>query len=233
MNRSISITQPTYLPWTGYFDLIFKSEYFVFLDDVQLEKQSWQTRNRLRSASGDIIWLSIPVQKAPLSTIIKDIQIAPNPSGWRSKHQKSVYSCLSRAQYFSEIQELIDQVFSLSYTSLSEHNIAIIKLISSYLGIEKNFCLASSLGIVGDREDRLLSICKYFGATTYYSNKGSSTYLQSFESSFRSNGISLIFQEWPHPIYGQGKLPFFSHLSILDALAHMGKSQLLSYYNEH
>jgi len=233
MTNTVSISQPTYLPWTGYFDLILKSDYFIFLDDVQLEKQSWQTRNRLRTISGDILWLSVPVRKSPLSSLIKDIEIAPNPPGWRRKQMKSVNACLSRASFFNEIHELVESIFSQPFTSLCDNNIAIIKLICSHLGIKTNFYLSSSLGISGSREDRLLSICKHFGASTYYSNKGSSAYLSPFHSQFTTSGISLKFQEWPHPIYSQGKLDFFSHLSILDALAYMGKSQLLSFMNSH
>ena len=36
------ITQPTFIPWLGYFDLIDQSETTVFLDDVKFSKQSWQ-----------------------------------------------------------------------------------------------------------------------------------------------------------------------------------------------
>ncbi len=43
------INQPTYLPWAGYFDLIDQSSVFVFLDDVQFDRQSWQQRNRIIS----------------------------------------------------------------------------------------------------------------------------------------------------------------------------------------
>ena len=42
-----AIMQPTYLPWSGYFDLASQSDVFIFLDDVQFERRSWQTRNRI------------------------------------------------------------------------------------------------------------------------------------------------------------------------------------------
>ena len=41
----IVITQPTYLPWSGYFDLIDRSKTFIFLDDVQFNTRSWQQKN--------------------------------------------------------------------------------------------------------------------------------------------------------------------------------------------
>ena len=39
--------QPHFFPWPGYFNLISKVEKFVFLDDVQYSKNSWQSRNQI------------------------------------------------------------------------------------------------------------------------------------------------------------------------------------------
>ena len=58
----IVISQPTYLPWSGYFDLIDRSSIFVFLDDVQIERRSWQQRNRIISKN-EYLPISVPVQK--------------------------------------------------------------------------------------------------------------------------------------------------------------------------
>ena len=57
-----AIMQPTYLPWAGYFNLISQVDRFVFLDDVQFEKQSWQTRNRIL-LQGEECLISVPVRK--------------------------------------------------------------------------------------------------------------------------------------------------------------------------
>ena len=40
-----SIMQPTYLPWSGYFNLIYNTDIFIFLDDAQYSKGSWHNRN--------------------------------------------------------------------------------------------------------------------------------------------------------------------------------------------
>ena len=58
----VSIMQPTYLPWAGYFGLMMLSDYFVFLDDVQFERRSWQQRNYIKNKK-DIINLTVPVIK--------------------------------------------------------------------------------------------------------------------------------------------------------------------------
>ena len=45
--KIIAIMQPTYLSWSGYFNLMARATEFIFLDDVQFSHQSWQQRNRI------------------------------------------------------------------------------------------------------------------------------------------------------------------------------------------
>ena len=54
------ISQPTFFPWLGYFDLIDQSETVVFLDDVNFTKQSWQHRNYFKTVDG-LKLFTIPV----------------------------------------------------------------------------------------------------------------------------------------------------------------------------
>jgi len=42
-----TIMQPHFFPWSGYFNLMSKVDKFIFLDDVQYSKNSWQSRNQI------------------------------------------------------------------------------------------------------------------------------------------------------------------------------------------
>ena len=57
---NVSIMQPTFVPWLGYFDLMKSSDIFVLLDSVKISKQSWQTRNVFNLTNGPQ-WLSVPI----------------------------------------------------------------------------------------------------------------------------------------------------------------------------
>ncbi len=57
----LSINQPAYLPWPGYFDRIARSDLHVVLDHVQFEKNSFINRNRILGANGPC-WLTVPVR---------------------------------------------------------------------------------------------------------------------------------------------------------------------------
>jgi len=59
----VSISQPTLFPWLGYYNIIKKSDVFVFLDNIKFEKRSWQMRNKLKSISSGAeleTWIRIP-----------------------------------------------------------------------------------------------------------------------------------------------------------------------------
>ncbi|HMC74088.1 MAG TPA: WbqC family protein, partial [Terriglobales bacterium] len=59
----ISINQPAYLPWLGYFHRIAVSDMHIVLDSVQFEKNSFTNRNKARTAQG-WCWLTVPVKTA-------------------------------------------------------------------------------------------------------------------------------------------------------------------------
>ena len=84
----IAISQPTLFPWIGYFDMIKKSDIFIFLDNVKFEKSSWQMRNRLKTITknqDDQVWIRIPSEKVKNETMIKDVLI-DNHQTWMQKH---------------------------------------------------------------------------------------------------------------------------------------------------
>ena len=57
------ISQPTYLPWIGYFAYLNLCKKVVFLDDVQFNRRSFQQRNKIIKKKESIQYLSVPVKK--------------------------------------------------------------------------------------------------------------------------------------------------------------------------
>ncbi len=137
-----AIMQPTYLPWSGYFDLIDQSDVFVFLDTVQFEKQSWQQRNRIKTPSGPLM-LTVPcVQSLPQRIV--EVRIEPK-SNWRRKHWLSIAANYSKAPYWHDFREPLEAIFSKEWDCLVDLNIALITLLTQRLGIEAVFLRTSEL----------------------------------------------------------------------------------------
>ena len=107
----IAIMQPTYLPWAGYFELIDNCDLFIFFDDVQFVKKSWQQRNKIKTPKGELL-LTVPVlTKGKRGQLIKDVHIN-NDLSWRSKHLVSIESNYQRAPFYKEHIESIRRIYS-------------------------------------------------------------------------------------------------------------------------
>ena len=85
----ISINQPAYLPWLGYFDRIDYADIHIVLDHVQFEKNSFTNRNKITSNHGPH-WITIPVTKGENgSSNINKIRCTKNKK-WIKNHLNSI-----------------------------------------------------------------------------------------------------------------------------------------------
>lgn len=221
----IAINQPTYLPWLGYFDLIDQVDLFVILDNVQFEKQSWQQRNRIKTASG-LQWLTVPVKfRGRFGQLISDVEIR-DQEFWRN-HLRAIELAYRRSAYFEKyfpsLKTLLEE---LSARSLLELNLGLLRWLLNCLDIRTPLVSASSLGQNGRRTELLANICKAVGATEYISPIGSAAYLLSEQSILTELGIEIQFQNYEHPIYKQLFPPFQPYASVVDLLFNEGEEAL-------
>mgnify|MGYP004701286661 CR=1 FL=1 len=218
----IAISQPTYLSWLGYFQQISQVDCFVFLDNVQFDRRSWQCRNRIKDHNGNLIWLTVPVVKTDRNARISDINLSDNWQTWKIKHISTIRNCLINTPYLAEVLDVLDSVYSKPFTRIADLNIEIIKTVTKRLGILTPFLRASDLNIQGNKAELLLKICKQLGANQYYANQGSKIYLEAEKHMFLDENIEIHYQEFMHPIYQQRGDCFTSHLAWPDAICYQG-----------
>lgn len=214
------VMQPTVLPWAGYFNLIAQADDFVFLDDVQLERQSWQTRNRILIEK-KAKWICIPLCHKNLGQTIKETKVIEG-GNWRLKLARSVEMNYGRHPYFQDAYEIIEWLISSPEDTLAALNEELIRKIVSQLDLRPRMHTASKTGIVGQRSERLIKLCQHFNARDYLSPIGSAAYLEEDGFLPRSPAI-LRFQRYePQPYSQYGMQAFTSHLSIVDVVANLG-----------
>lgn len=218
----ISVHQPQYLPWLGYFDKIDKCDSFVFLDSVQYKKNEWQNRNRIKTAVSPI-WLTVPVNYR-FPQIIENVTIDIR-TDWRRKHLNSMENNYSSAPFFTAYFASIKKIIETEYIYLKDLNIALIMEIMSFIGIKKDTHKSSELkNFPDDPDERLISICRHFGADTYLAGAGGKDYMNL--EKYEKSGVNVIFQEYKHPVYRQQYKGFVSNLSIVDLLFNCGSDSL-------
>lgn len=217
--KTVTILQPLFIPWLGFFDMLDKSDAFVILDNVQFSRQSWQQRNRIKTAKGPR-WLTIPVHHAFGEKIYK-IRISYHDD-WINKHLTALYLNYKKAPHFGEIYPMLEKHYRRQPRLLSEFTSGLIKEIAQYLSIKTPLIHAKNLHIENKGGQRyVIDICKHL-RTKRYLNGPMGKVLYSPEV-FNKNKISLVFHEYNHPYYPQQYGKFISHLSVVDLLFNCGK----------
>jgi len=219
--KKIAILQPSYIPWIGYFEQILNVDIFVFYDDVQYTKNDWRNRNKIKAISSGI-WLTVPIQYT--SKVMINEALIDCTQKWHTKHLKTIKQYYGKSKYFNEIYPILEKHINLNVTKISILSINIIKEISNYLELNTKFYLSSELNIKGNKNSRLVNICKHFSATEYYSGSAAKEYLDM--ELFKINKINIKFQKYTHPIYKQVNGDFIPYLSIIDLLFNYGKSSI-------
>ena len=212
--------QPTYLPWSGYFALMQEVETFVFLDDVQLSKGSWQHKNRIKAIHGErVLNLTLDWKNSP-SKHINDVVIKNDVEGVR-KHLELIKLDYKKASYFDEFYPVLENAMNVT-SKIGELNISIIKAIASYLNIPVRFELSSMIPTKYSRTHRLIEILKALGSSDYLSPVGSFYYIDE-DNLFSKHGIDLVYQNYTPAIYEQLYQGFISNLSVIDLIFNYGK----------
>jgi len=223
-----AIMQPMYLPWAGYFNLIAVVDTFVFLDDVQLERQSWQTRNRILLAGKEVL-LSVPTQRVSLDTTIERIALA-DATRWRHRHVTTLQQAYGKTPYGAVVLDrLVSVIGDTSITKLADLNLTLTRIFVELLDLPTRLLRASELGCGGKRTEHVIALCRHVGASVYLSPQGARDYLLADDFVGRS-GIELEFQQFtPAPYVQCRSADFVSHLSIVDVIANLGPTRSRAY----
>lgn len=214
---AVAVLQPGYLPWLGFFEQMSRVDVFVMYDDVQFDKNGWRNRNRIKGPDGPH-WLSVPVHGSTESKIL-DVSI-DRKQKWAKKHIGSIEQFYKKAPFRDEYLPKLKEILNSDWEKLVDLDMALIETLKNWFEIETPLVRSSQLGIGGDRNERLLNICKQYGASRYYSGKAAECYLDG--ALFQDNGIEVVFQEFQHPDYPQQHGEFFPYLSAIDLLLNCG-----------
>lgn len=224
------IHQPNYIPWLGYFYKIFCSDIFVLLNDVQFSKGTVGNRNKIKTLQGTELLLTAPIVHKNGDFLNYNKVEIDYKANWQKKHLSSIRQNYSKSPNFKQIFDGFESIVNTRFPNLAELNIALILYFIKLLGINtKIVCSSEIQKDLGTQTERLINICKYFGANTYLSGKGGSNYQD--ENLFASNGIKLEYTNYKPFEYRQLTEPFIPNLSILDVLFNCKTDDVLAYFN--
>ena len=216
----ISIHQPNYMPWLGYFAKMVYADKFVFHDDIQFSNNSYINRVQIKN-NDNVRWLTIPVKKSRFGTNINNIEFSQDD--WPKRHLNHLNWSYAKSKAFKEVWPDIQEIYNSIDTSqlLSFSNIKIVKKVAKLLEIKCDFLLSSEIDSSGSGDDKLISIVSEISkSATYVSGSGGGKYQDS--AKFFNSGLGFAYIKFSHPSYLQSGEKFQPGLSIIDAIFQLG-----------
>lgn len=221
----VAAHQPNFMPWFGYFDKMQKADLFVSVDHVQMERQGYQNRTRIKTGS-DSCWITVPVIQDSRDELIKDKRIDNSREGrfrWSRKMLLTLKYSYQSSPYFQAWEPSVSNILETRWEFLSDLNEKLIELYRRALEIRTPMIKSSELDIRGAKSEMVLNLCREVGADAYLAGSGASKgYLDV--AAFERAGIRVIWQEFEHPRYRQYPASdvFIGKLSILDMIFNCG-----------
>ncbi|MCH7482406.1 MAG: WbqC family protein [Chloroflexi bacterium] len=153
----VTIHQPEFIPWLGFFHKASLADMLVVLDDAQFRKNYFQNRNRIRTAEGSV-WVTVPVTRN-LGTPINEVRIAAegNPR-WADRIENAVALAYRRAPHFESVQGGFVGCLRGAGETLVSLNIPLLRWMLEQFGLSKKVVLSSSLGTEARGSQRILDI---------------------------------------------------------------------------
>lgn len=217
----VSIHQPHFLPWLGYFNKVFNSDVFVWLHNVQYRKNYFQSRTRIKNPqNAEPFWLTVPVH-APLGIQIDQVHQANNR--WVSGMVKTLEQFYKKSAHYKSIAPELISIITSGETNLDQLNYKLFQLLLSKLNFEgKVVRVEELLPLSEEPNERLIEICRKLGADGYIAGKGGRNYVNI--NQWNAAGVPVYWQEFKvesvvYPQQGQGFIP---GLSIIDCIFNIG-----------
>jgi hypothetical protein len=220
----VSINQPAYLPWLGYFERIAVSDLHIVLDHVQFEKNSFTNRNKARTKEGST-WLTVPLSTTGRfgDLAISGIEFAAgNP--WRKKHWATLRMSYARAPFFTTYAPAYEALYAREWTAFMPMVRAFLEQHLRDLGIATPLRFSSEMNVGGAKSELVLNLCRAVGADTYLSGALGRNYLD--EAGFTAAGMAVRYQDYAHPTYAQCQPGFEPFMGVLDLLFNHGPGSL-------
>jgi len=219
VNLIVTIHQPNYFPYPGFFQKVLLSDIYVVLDRAQFEFDI-TNRNKIITPEGSWSRITVPIKKGQKFFEVRNVEIN-NDQSWAEKNWDLICKSYDNSPFFDLYKATLNSVFKKKWNLIFDLNFYTLKKVIEWLNIKTKIIFDSELDVTGKSSEHLLNICKKLGATKYLSGPGGSDYLN--EKIFEQNKIKVEYQKYDPIVYPQKYAKsFIPNLSILDLLFNMG-----------
>lgn len=225
--KSALISQSNYIPWSGFFSLIFKSQEYILLDDVQFTRRDWRNRNKIKIGEKSH-WLSIPLNNKGQYANSRILDMKIWDENWTSSHLAKIDNAYRYAPYWQESKPEIHRIYnearkletltSVNYYFLNEF-CKLLKIECRLSQSTEHYTLAQLDSF--NPSERLVKLVQATNSQIYLTGPSAKNYIDL--ALFDQAGIEVLFADYEKLLtYPQGGSSFSKYVSIIDLIANVG-----------
>lgn len=225
MKKYIAITQPYFLPYYNYWKMLNLSDVVVILNNVNFKKKGFIHRNNFL-VNGSKKLISLKISNSSQNKKIRDLKLLPDKD-----FKQTLLHNYKSSKNFKKFEPYLDAIFSYPNMYLDVFLINSIKVICSFLKINKKIILETDIKETEKYkgEEKIIFICKYFKIKNYLNLPGGKNIYNS--ENFIKNNLSLNFLDESNYYYSQKNKNFVKNLSIIDAIMNDDYENLIKTIN--
>ena len=225
----VYIHQPDFIPPLNFFLRVKKSNVFVILDDVQINRSGWTNRDLIKTKDGTKK-ITVPIEYIKReNAYIKDIKLH-NKNEWKKKLLNQVYENYKDSKFFKENIKILELGFDKKFEKLIDLNLYFIQKYLKILDIRTKIIYSSELNIKTFKSDKMLDICCHLGATEYITGVASMIYLN--KEKFQKKNIQINCDIEVKKKYNQIGEKFIPNLSIIDYMFNCCNGKTSNFLND-
>ncbi|HET7561921.1 MAG TPA: WbqC family protein [Rhodanobacteraceae bacterium] len=186
----VTIMQPYFFPYIGYFQLMHAVDVFVFYDDVQFIKGGWINRNRIL-VGGRLHWLTLPLKHDALSKAINQRFYVLGKTTQQVKQKLN--AAYFRSHAFNDSSGFLYELLDFGNPNVAAFNMNLLRKTAEQLNLRCNFVTSSEIGVSKDLngESRVIRLCEALGANHYINPIGGASLYDP--AHFANAGLRLSF----------------------------------------
>jgi hypothetical protein len=208
-NLIVSVMQPYFFPYIGYWQLINESDIFILFDDVQYIKKGFIDRNTIIFNSQPLK-IKLELKKSSQNKKINQIFIGNN----RCSILNQIDSSYKKAPNYKNFMPIVENIMLNEEENLARFLGYSILKIAEYLNIDTVFKYSSDFKTFTSGKEKIKDLTILNKGNIYLNMIGGKRLYDREE--FLKSGINLMFMNCNTIIYPQSSNLFLPFVSILD-----------------
>ncbi len=229
----LSVHQPNFIPWSGFFYKLLHSDKFIILDKVKFGMRSYTNRTQIYKNKKS--WLTLPIEYDAKYKLISEIRLV-NFEIEKVKIINKLKDYYSNYPFYEVNIDKFEKIIKKKYKFLIDLNIQLLQMLIDEINIDKKIHLMSDF--ISDNEykslkgsDLIINLCQKINANVYLAGDGASKYdnINKYNekniSHKKSNYVQKHFMQF-------NRKEFITGLSIIDDIFCIGFKKIYQNLNE-